>query len=753
MVQYRLEECLYNKNVIMNRFVFTVLIVVSFLSVSCFKSASDSYTEAYMSGLMKNTDLENLYITAGDRAYCVGHQDGTFSDFGGHKPKEMGGLYANPIKVADAFSMRISDGGEQILLSEAERYTTYPYGNAFTYKLKCVDVERFQFVPQGKSGMIVSYRITNTSAQKRNLNLRFSVRFDLLPSWFSTPAGIKDGYTVIEADGMQLKAVNPDYNWAGVCKASIVETTYLDSPSELETYGNGKTGTISSMVSVMPGKSAEVRYYLSGSVHGMEQALAVAEDIAENADLYLLEKKALYENVINRSRLHIPDKAIQDAYTYAKINDEWLVMSLDNMRFLGAGAVEYPWLFGCDMSYSLQGILSTGDFELAKETLTALKEVSEKVNGNGRIIHEMSPFGCVYNRGNTQETAHFICVVYDVYKWTGDLDWLKSIYPYMKKGIDWLFGEMDEDGNGFPRGYGIMEVRGLNAELIDVAVYSQQALACMSEMGKVVGDTVDVEKWLADSEKIKEKINTLFWDSDREIYCDFFGKSEDAVKVALGAAKQYADNEDSYLKMAEEWKKLPSGTMRGFLTNCNWVVSVPVEMGIVEHERAVKMLDKVRKENCGDYGPYLSSTDKDRFMTISTGVQAVAESKYGRMDKAVEYLAMIASTLHRTLPGSMCEMMPDYGCPAQAWTIYGLAEVLVSGVMGIDPMAYEKTVHVNPVFPAEWNEASIGNVRVGDMHFSMEVIKIGDRYSCEITADKDDWIFSTCRSDVDIVVK
>lgn len=385
--------------------------------------------------------------------------------------------------------------------------------------------------------------------------------------------------------------------------------------------------------------------------------------------------------------------------------------------------------------------------------MTALKEVSEKVNGNGRIIHEMSPFGCVYNRGNTQETAHFICVVYDVYKWTGDLDWLKSIYPYMKKGIDWLFGEMDEDGNGFPRGYGIMEVRGLNAELIDVAVYSQQALACMSEMGKAVGDTVDVEKWLADSEKIKEKINTLFWDSDREIYCDFFGKSEDAVKVALGAAKQYADNEDSYLKMAEEWKKLPSGTMRGFLTNCNWVVSVPVEMGIVEHERAVKMLDKVRKENCGDYGPYLSSTDKDRFMTISTGVQAVAESKYGRMDKAVEYLAMIASTLHRTLPGSMCEMMPDYGCPAQAWTIYGLAEVLVSGVMGIDPMAYEKTVHVNPVFPAEWNEASIGNVRVGDMHFSMEVIKIGDRYSCEITADKDDWIFSTCRSDVDIVVK
>ena len=35
---------------------------------------------------------------------------------------------------------------------------------------------------------------------------------------------------------------------------------------------------------------------------------------------------------------------------------------------------------------------------------------------------------------------------------------------------------MDQDGNLFPGGYGIMEVLGLNAELIDVAVYTQQAL-------------------------------------------------------------------------------------------------------------------------------------------------------------------------------------------------------------------------------------------------------------------------------------
>ena len=46
----------------------------------------------------------------------------------------------------------------------------------------------------------------------------------------------------------------------------------------------------------------------------------------------------------------------------------------------------------------------------------------------------------------------------------------------MKQGLDWLLSDMDRNRNLFPEGYGIMEVSGLNAELIDVAVYTQQAL-------------------------------------------------------------------------------------------------------------------------------------------------------------------------------------------------------------------------------------------------------------------------------------
>ena len=95
-------------------------------------------------------------------------------------------------------------------------------------------------------------------------------------------------------------------------------------------------------------------------------------------------------------------------------------------------------MFGCDNSYSLQGLLRTGNFDLVKSTLRLLNKVSERTNGNGRIIHEMSSNGFVGNKGNTQETAHYIVALWKAFEWTGDKKLLEDIYPNVKKGITWL---------------------------------------------------------------------------------------------------------------------------------------------------------------------------------------------------------------------------------------------------------------------------------------------------------------------------
>lgn len=52
-------------------------------------------------------------------------------------------------------------------------------------------------------------------------------------------------------------------------------------------------------------------------------------------------------------------------------------------------------------------------------------------------------------------------------------------------------------------------------------------------------------------------------------------------------------------------KLYPTGIMKGWLTNKNWVISTPIETHIASEDRAIRQLDKVRKEHCGEYGPYL----------------------------------------------------------------------------------------------------------------------------------------------------
>src|SRR5437667_12264268 len=89
-----------------------------------------------------------------------------------------------------------------------------------------------------------------------------------------------------------------------------------------------------------------------------------------------------------------------------------------------------------------------------------------------------------------------------------------------------------------------------------------------------------------------------------------------------------------YERLKQEIAALPD-TTRGWLTNKNWVITTPLETGIAPRPRAIALLDKIRAENVGEWGPYLSATERQAMMTIATGVQAVSEANYGRSDQAL----------------------------------------------------------------------------------------------------------------------
>jgi len=144
-------------------------------------------------------------------------------------------------------------------------------------------------------------------------------------------------------------------------------------------------------------------------------------------------------------------------------------------------------------------------------------------------------------------------------------------------------------------------------------------------------------------------------------------------------------------------------------------------------------LENIRLHNTGAYGPYLSAVEAKHMMTIATGVQAVAEYKYGRTAQSLEYVNKIVSTFNKVLPGSISEMMPDYGCFTQAWTNYGIVLPIISHVFGINPDASQKRIEIAPNIPGTWStgKLSLSALPIGDNEISIsyESLSGGKKYT------------------------
>jgi glycogen debranching enzyme len=506
-------------------------------------------------------------------------------------------------------------------------------------------------------------------------------------------------------------------------------------------------------LSVPQQDTATLTFVFAGSSRSSAEAEREFTLVARSHPALLEKKKTHYASVIQRARIRIPDQRLQQVYDWVRIDTEWLVRDVPGVgRGLSAGLPEYPWWFGTDGAYSMLALIASGDFDLVKQTLRLLRHHSARANGNGRIIHEVTTNGVVYNPGNTQETAHFIMTVGKVVRWSGDLAFAREMYPAMQQGLHWLLTDMDRDHNLFPGGYGVTEISGLNAELIDVAVYTGQALSATAEVGRLLGDSKSARRYQRLADQLELRINDRLWLPDEDSYADFYGTRDQAVSAAEGMIKQIglqgSDKETAqdrkliqhYRELGAKLAALPD-TTRGWITNKNWVVATPMEMGIAPRDRAIEALDRIRNNDVGEYGPFLSAINRGAMMTISTGVLAVAEAMYGRIDQSLWYTNRIVETFNRNLPGSMSEMMPDYGDFVQAWTVYGIVVPLVEHVFGVAPDAVRKTVTFQPQLPDGWEDVSIEDLRIGADSISFFRRKTDRGIEYRIEAKEDGWRF------------
>jgi glycogen debranching enzyme len=165
----------------------------------------------------------------------------------------------------------------------------------------------------------------------------------------------------------------------------------------------------------------------------------------------------------------------------------------------------------------------------------------------GKIFHEQRkgemantgeiPFKMYY--GSIDSTPLFIMLASKYYHRTGDIDFIREIWPNLEAALNWMdeYGDVDGDGfieyerklesgllnQGWKDSYdSIFHEDGMLAEkpiaLCEVQGYAYAAKLGMAKLFKILGNTEKASILINQAEQLKENFSNAFWSEEKQTY-------------------------------------------------------------------------------------------------------------------------------------------------------------------------------------------------------------------------------------------
>jgi hypothetical protein len=409
-------------------------------------------------------------IAAGTRAYSVGFEDGRFYANGWHITGEMGGVWTPPLKLVDGVWFGLDDQwvGPATTFTSGWGYTRYDLPDTAGLEL-----ERTDFVPDGRRGALFGLKVTNPGAA-RTTKLSVDAHSELMghyPWGFTgvTPnasdnlpdSGSFDGRHLVFTDDGALPGA-PEHHYAALvgtaltpdsgtigdqfwgpqpghrCTGTEPGAPAEPKPSQCDDgpFGRGTGGELTYTVSLPAGGSTTVWLAVAGSDGGLAPARQELTRVLRDPDAQLAAKVASRQRVSRMTRLSLPgDPLVQDAIEWGKQNLADSTQSAEDLQirwtdqgkqfppplgtvpkatWFAAGFPDYPWIFGTDGEYTAFAAVSVGQFEAAKAHLRALRDISDILNeGSGVVVHESVADGSIWFGHDSRHTNPDGTIGYD----------------------------------------------------------------------------------------------------------------------------------------------------------------------------------------------------------------------------------------------------------------------------------------------------------------------------------------------------
>ncbi|CAN5772441.1 hypothetical protein BH20ACT23_BH20ACT23_27100 [soil metagenome] len=740
---------------------------------------------------------EKRWVAAGDRAYVIGAQDGTFPPMGWHIRGEMGGVWAHPIKLLDGYWFAINGR-----YPTAGEYTTgIGYARQEFAARTGIQMTQTAFSPDGSPVVLVGVELSNANTNRRAFSLRMDARSDILSAYpwgWTEPSAAefnRDDEGRYDGSTGTLEFNEPGKPWHALVRTSerpkngqvhdnIWGPVAPDERADYMEHGHGKGGRLQWTIE-LGGKETKTVWLAVAGSHTSKAAATAALNSALAAPETLLDEKIAHRSeLLARTNIELPEDGLEAAFDWGKLNMQDLrrtvtdaeirdvdegraypapVGTVPELTGIGAGYPDYPWYFGTDGAYTAYPLVVSGQWDTATKHLRSIKQVSRILNGDtGKVVHEVMTDGSVYwgnneHQGNTNETSQFATAVHLVWRWSGDDGFRDEMYDFIVDGLQTVMSDdcavtCDKDQDNWPEGNGMVERTGMGSEKLDVTAYQWQALRALQDMALSKGDNATADWADSEADAMESAFDDAWWMNDEGLFADSRCNAGDEGE------------EGSNVCTSPDQK----------LQQYHWINATPMEVvldqqgldpaagdgELASRQHAHTALDNLESDrftgDCGLFhtgvggGP--TGAGELKCWTLPSSVMAVAEANYGRVgdDQAPFYMHTISDQIDLEMPGALPEIAPspeydpfvdfrDRAMFMQAWSSYGVQWPVISHFLGVRPDAPDQHLYVVPQVPDEWPGLSVTDLAVGSGTVAAEASHDGSQHVTKVSATEDGW--------------
>lgn len=315
--------------------------------------------------------------------------------------------------------------------------------------------------------------------------------------------------------------------------------------------------------------------------------------------------------------------------------------------------------------------------------------------------------GYISRSPNKNNVAHhydmnlvFFDQMFRHFKWTGDLAFLKGMWPTIERHLNWEKRNFDPDNDGLYDAYASIwasdALQYSGGGVIHSSAYNYYANKMAAELAKKIGK--DETPYLKEADKILRAVNQQLWISKKGIFAEY----KDALGNRLlhdspGVWSIYHTIDSELSNVFESYQMLDYVN--------NQIPHIPI---------SAEGLDKKDL--------YVISTTNWQPYTWSTNNVALAEQLHtslafwqgGQSEKAYTMWesALIESMYLGASPGGFEQLLFQDAMRGELYRDFadpiGMASrTLVEGLFGIQPDAVNEILTIKPGFPEKWDNASL----------------------------------------------